>query len=67
MSTSSTYPRGLSAADLAAVVELERRVVAADSGRLKLEWGTLRSRSGDQWRTCWSGTVSGCWASRACT
>lgn len=28
--------------------ELERRVVEADGGRLKLEWGTLTARSGDE-------------------
>src|SRR5690242_714263 len=33
---------------LAAIAELERRVVAADGGRIKLEWGVLRSRSGDR-------------------
>lgn len=35
---------GLSPAALSALAELERRVVAADGGRLKLEWSTLRSR-----------------------
>jgi ribosomal protein S18 acetylase RimI-like enzyme len=35
---------GLSATDLAAVADLERRVVAADGGRLKLEWVVLRGR-----------------------
>jgi ribosomal protein S18 acetylase RimI-like enzyme len=39
---------GLSDADLTAVADLERRVVAHDGGRLKLEWGTLRSRTGEQ-------------------
>jgi ribosomal protein S18 acetylase RimI-like enzyme len=38
--------RGLSARHLEAVAGLEDRVVAADGGRLKLEWGVLRSRSG---------------------
>jgi ribosomal protein S18 acetylase RimI-like enzyme len=33
---------------LAAIAELERRVVATDGGRIKLEWGVLRSRSGDR-------------------
>lgn len=33
---------------LAEVADLERRVVAADGGRLKLEWGALRSRAGDR-------------------
>jgi ribosomal protein S18 acetylase RimI-like enzyme len=40
------FARGLSDAALSAVSELERRVVAADGGRLKLEWSTLRNRSG---------------------
>jgi ribosomal protein S18 acetylase RimI-like enzyme len=39
--------RGLSAGDLEAIGGLERRVVAHDGGRLKLEWATLRRRSGD--------------------
>ncbi len=43
-----TPVRGLSGADLAAIADLERRVVAADGGRLKLEWRTLRSRTGDR-------------------
>src|ERR1700683_90443 len=38
--------RGLSDDDLQAVAELERRTVAADGGRLKLEWGVLRARAG---------------------
>lgn len=38
-------PDRLSPADLAAIAELERRVVAADGGRLKLEWDSLRSRT----------------------
>ena len=38
----------LSPEELAAVADLERRVVAADGGRLKLEWGTLRTRDGDR-------------------
>jgi ribosomal protein S18 acetylase RimI-like enzyme len=33
---------------LDAIADLERRVIAADGGRLKLEWGTLRGRSGDR-------------------
>ena len=37
---------GLSPAALDAIADLERRVVAADGGRLKLEWKTLRNRSG---------------------
>lgn len=39
---------GLSPDDLAAIAELERRVVTHDGGRLKLEWGVLRSRTGGQ-------------------
>ncbi|MDE3134781.1 MAG: GNAT family N-acetyltransferase [Acidobacteriota bacterium] len=35
---------GLSSAALEAIAGLERRVLAADGGRLKLEWATLRSR-----------------------
>jgi len=38
----------LTAAQLDAVADLERRVVQADGGRLKLEWGTLRSRGGER-------------------
>jgi ribosomal protein S18 acetylase RimI-like enzyme len=37
---------GLSRRDLRALAELEERVVAADGGRLKLEWGVLRARDG---------------------
>jgi ribosomal protein S18 acetylase RimI-like enzyme len=40
--------RRLSGEDLAAIAELERRVIASDGGRLKLEWGTLRRRSGER-------------------
>lgn len=36
----------MSAAALDGIAELERRVVAADGGRLKLEWNSLRERSG---------------------
>lgn len=39
---------GLTDADLVAIADLERRVIACDGGRLKLEWGVLRSRSGTQ-------------------
>jgi ribosomal protein S18 acetylase RimI-like enzyme len=39
---------GLSSAELLAIAGLEQLVVDADGGRLKLEWGTLRSRSGNQ-------------------
>jgi ribosomal protein S18 acetylase RimI-like enzyme len=40
--------RGLSPAELADIAELEKRVLASDGGRLKLEWGVLRNRSGDR-------------------
>ncbi|MFN8078247.1 MAG: GNAT family N-acetyltransferase [Kineosporiaceae bacterium] len=40
------FAEGLTPAALDAIAELERRVVAADGGRLKLEWGVLRGRSG---------------------
>jgi ribosomal protein S18 acetylase RimI-like enzyme len=39
---------GLPSRALEAIAELERRVVQADGGRLKLEWGALRCRSGDR-------------------
>ncbi len=39
---------GLSPQALDAIAELERCVVEADGGRLKLEWGTLRRRSTDR-------------------
>jgi ribosomal protein S18 acetylase RimI-like enzyme len=39
---------GLPGAALDAIADLEKRVLASDGGRLKLEWGTLRSRPGDQ-------------------
>jgi ribosomal protein S18 acetylase RimI-like enzyme len=39
---------GLSSSALDAIAELERRVVEADGGRLKLEWGMLRRRAGDR-------------------
>jgi ribosomal protein S18 acetylase RimI-like enzyme len=39
---------GLKPAALDAIADLERRVIEADGGRLKLEWGVLRSRSGRQ-------------------
>ncbi|GAB1693520.1 GNAT family N-acetyltransferase [Krasilnikovia sp. M28-CT-15] len=41
-----TLSAGLTPAALEAIADLERRVVAADGGRLKLEWGALRHRSG---------------------
>lgn len=37
---------GLSPEALQAISELERQVVEADGGRLKLEWGRLRARTG---------------------
>jgi GNAT superfamily N-acetyltransferase len=40
--------QGLSAPTLDAIAALERRTVAADGGRLKLEWGTLSRRSSDE-------------------
>lgn len=43
-----TLPHGLSPAELTAVADLEQRVIAADGGRLKLEWPTLRARSGER-------------------
>ena len=39
---------GLSSRALDAIAELERRVIEADGGRLKLEWGVLRHRAGDR-------------------
>lgn len=39
---------GLPSHALDAIADLERRVLAADGGRLKLEWGTLRRRGGDR-------------------
>lgn len=39
--------RGLSPGDLRALAELETRVLAADGGRLKLDWGVLRTRAGE--------------------
>jgi ribosomal protein S18 acetylase RimI-like enzyme len=38
---------GLSPGDLRELAELETRVLAADGGRLKLEWRLLRSRAGE--------------------
>jgi ribosomal protein S18 acetylase RimI-like enzyme len=40
--------RGLTDRELDAIGELERQVVAVDGGRLKLAWGHLRSRGGEQ-------------------
>jgi ribosomal protein S18 acetylase RimI-like enzyme len=50
--------RGLSAAQLAAIADLERRTVAADGGRLKLEWPTLHDRPTGQVQDVlwWDGT-----------
>jgi ribosomal protein S18 acetylase RimI-like enzyme len=39
---------GLSSAALDAIAELELQVIEVDGGRLKLEWGRLRRRSGDR-------------------
>ena len=39
---------GLSERALDAIAELERVVIEADGGRLKLEWGSLRGRRGDR-------------------
>ena len=49
--------RGLSDRQLAAIADLEARCHAADGGRLKLEWTTLRSRDPDQVRDAlrWDG------------
>lgn len=44
------YAHGLTATALEAIADLERRVVSADGGRLKLEWGVLRSRPADEVR-----------------
>ena len=40
------FARGLSDRAVRGIAELEERVVAADGGRLKLEWRVLRGRSG---------------------
>lgn len=39
---------GLTSQALHAIAELEREVVEVDGGRLKLEWDSLRGRSGDR-------------------
>lgn len=44
------HSHGLTDTALEAIAGLERRVVAADGGRLKLEWGNLRKRPADQVR-----------------
>jgi ribosomal protein S18 acetylase RimI-like enzyme len=43
-----TFDRGLSDRALRGIAELEKQVIAADGGRLKLEWRVLRSRSGQE-------------------
>lgn len=40
--------RGLSPNTLSGIAELEAETVSSDGGRLKLEWSTLKSRSGDE-------------------
>ncbi len=40
--------QGLSESALAAIADLEARTVAADGGRLKLEWGVLHGRDSSQ-------------------
>jgi ribosomal protein S18 acetylase RimI-like enzyme len=40
--------RGISTGDRSGIADLERRVIAHDGGRLKLEWGSLEHRSGEQ-------------------
>lgn len=42
------FAAGLASGALQAIAELERRVIEADGGRLKLEWGRLHRRSGDR-------------------
>lgn len=42
------HAAGLSSAALEAIAELERQVIEADGGRLKLEWDALRGRAGDR-------------------
>ena len=41
-----TFARGLTPVDLQAIAELEARTVGVDGGRLKLEWGVLNTRIG---------------------
>ena len=43
-----TATAGLSESDLSEIADLERRAVDHDGGRLKLEWSSLRGRSGEQ-------------------
>ncbi len=40
------FARGLSETVLGALAELERRTLAVDGGRLKLEWSVLKARTG---------------------
>ena len=40
--------RGLSSRALCALAQLETRTVAVDGGRLKLEWGVLKARTGER-------------------
>jgi ribosomal protein S18 acetylase RimI-like enzyme len=42
------HAAGLSPRALEAIADLERQVVAVDGGRLKLEWGQLRRRTGER-------------------
>ena len=42
--------QGLTNTALEAIADLERRVLSVDAGRLKLEWGALRSRPADEVR-----------------
>jgi ribosomal protein S18 acetylase RimI-like enzyme len=58
MRTSLELARGLTDEHLAAIAALEQRVVAADGGRLKLEWALLRSRPDNEIRDflCWQGS-----------
>jgi ribosomal protein S18 acetylase RimI-like enzyme len=43
-----TELRGLTQTDLDEIADLERRVIDQDGGRLKLEWGSLRGRTGER-------------------
>jgi hypothetical protein len=55
--------RGLSPGDLRELVKLETRVIASDGGRLKLEWGVLRARKGqDVEDVLCGGRKTGSWA-----
>ena len=48
LSTVLEQAAGLTSGALQAIAELERLVVEADGGRLKLEWDNLRGRSGER-------------------